>query len=556
MRAHRESSRRRARIAAAVAFAWAASASAQTVPADLALDVVTDQVVAPIGVRAPHDGSGRLFVMSQAGTIRIVKDGVLLPTPFLSVPVTYPGLGGTSGLLGLAFHPNYGHDGMPHNDEFYVVSMRPPGCTPAGTCLGSGPDEVLERYTVSAANPDVADPTGTVVMRLADNSPPSYHNGGDIHFGPDGYLYMSSGDGGQESGTHWLAECLWKKPNDTTSASCGTSAATPQYFLRGKLLRIDVDTRGGIAGAEMCGTATGVAAEYAIPPDNPYVGSSQTCDETWLYGFRNPWRWSFDRATGDVWIGDVGQNQYEEVDFRAAGSSEPPFYGWHCMEGTAVFNTSQACAAPIAANVLPLLEYTHASGRCAITGGYRYRGPIVPLRGMYIYADSCSSELFFAKPDGLGQWSSTVWRDDANDYGTYSGFGEDEAGNLYVANTATGVVYRFASSQTTVTHTVTPHTGPGGALSPATPQEVDEGGTVAFDVHADAGYAIDAVDGCGGALAGTLYTTAPIVADCVVDAAFAVSASDIVFRDGFDAVPARTPQASVTARAVPSARSH
>jgi len=543
------------RVAAFVALGAATCASAQTVPPDLALEIVTDQVTAPIGVRAPHDGSGRLFVMSQAGTIRIVKDGVLLPTPFLTVPVTYPGSGGTSGLLGLAFHPNYGHEGAPHGDEFYVVSMRPPGCTPAGTCLGSGPDEVLERYTVSAADPDVANPTGTVVMRLADNAPPSYHNGGDIHFGPDGYLYMSSGDGGQESGTHWLAECLWKKPNDTTSASCGTSSTTPQYFLRGKMLRIDVDARGGIASAEMCGTATGVAAEYAIPPDNPYVGSSQTCDETWLYGFRNPWRWSFDRATGDVWIGDVGQSQYEEVDFRAAGSTEPPFYGWHCMEGTVVFNSSQACTAPIAPNVLPLLEYTHAGGRCAITGGYRYRGPIVPLRGMYAYADSCSSELFFAKPDELGQWSSTVWRNDANGYGTYSGFGEDEAGNLYVANTATEVVYRFVSSQTTITHTVTPHAGAGGALSPAAPQVVEEGATVAFDVQADPGYAIDAIVGCGGTLAGTLYTTAAIVADCSVDATFAVSASDIVFRDGFDAAPVRAPQAGLTARAVPSARS-
>ncbi|MBA8882957.1 PQQ-dependent sugar dehydrogenase [Dokdonella fugitiva] len=554
MRAARKGLPRHARLALSVALGMAGAASAQTAPADLTLEVVTDEVEAPIGVRAPHDGSGRLFVMSQAGTIRIVKDGVLLPTPFLTVPVTYPGSGGTSGLLGLAFHPNYGRDGLPHNDEFYVVSMRPPGCTPAGTCLGSGPDEVLERYTVSA-NPDVANPTGTVVMRLADNSPPSFHNGGDIHFGPDGYLYMSSGDGGQESGTHWLAECLWKKPNDTTSASCGTGSATPQYFLRGKMLRIDVDTRGAVAGPEMCGTATGVAAEYAIPPDNPYVGSSQTCDEIWLYGFRNPWRWSFDRATGDVWIGDVGQNQYEEIDLRAAGSNDPPYYGWHCMEGTAMFNSSQACTPPIAPNVLPLLEYTHAGGRCAVTGGYRYRGPIGPLRGTYVYADSCSSEIFFAKPDALGQWSSTIWRDDANGYGTYSGFGEDEVGNLYVANTATGVVYRFASSQVGDTHTVTPQAGPGGVLSPATPQVVDEGDTVAFDVQADPGHAIDAVDGCGGVLAGTLYTTAPIVADCTVAATFAPDASDIVFRDGFDAAPPSAPRGRITARAVPSARS-
>lgn len=241
---------------------------AQTAPPDLTLETITTQVPAPIGVRAPHDGSGRLFVISQAGTIRIMENGDLLPTPFLTLSVTFPGSGGTSGLLGLAFHPNYGQTGLPHNDEFYVVYMRSGNCSAPGSCLGSGPDEVMERYTVSA-DPNVANPTGTVVMRLADNSPPSFHNGGDIHFGPDGYLYMSSGDGGQESGTHWFAECLWKKPEDTTATSCGTGGSGTQYFLRGKMLRIDVDNRGGIATPDMCGTETGVAAEYSIPPDNP-----------------------------------------------------------------------------------------------------------------------------------------------------------------------------------------------------------------------------------------------------------------------------------------------
>jgi hypothetical protein len=230
-------------VASVVLGAWMTGAAAQTAPPDLSLEVVTDAVPAPVGVRAPHDGSGRLFVFSQAGTIRIIDaGGTLLPTPFLTLSVTFPGPGGTSGLLGLAFHPNYGLKGLPHNDELYVVYMRSGNCSAPGSCLGSGPDEVLERYTVSS-DPNVANPAGTVVMRIADNSPPSYHNGGDIHFGPDGYFYMSVGDGGQESGTHWLAECLWKKPNDTTSASCDNSTAEPQYFLRGKMLRIDVDNR-------------------------------------------------------------------------------------------------------------------------------------------------------------------------------------------------------------------------------------------------------------------------------------------------------------------------
>ena len=316
---------------------------------------------------------------------------------------------------------------------------------------------------------------------------------------------------------------------------------TPQYFLRGKMLRIDVDTRGATATDEMCGTTSGEPAEYSIPADNPYVGSSQTCDETFLYGFRNPWRWSFDRATGDLWIADVGQVQREEIDFRSAGSSEPPYYGWHCMEGSLVFRTTEVCAPPLPPQVLPLMEYGHSGGRCAITGGYRFRGPIPAFQGMYVFADSCSSEIFFAKPDAQNQWSWSVWRDDANGYGTYSGFGEDEAGNLYVANTDSGVVYRFHSDQGLAMHVVTPHAGPGGALDPATPQTVAEGAIVAFDVQADVGYAIAAVGGCDGALVGNAFTTAPVVADCDVTATFVVA--DRIFSNGFEladaAVPAR-----------------
>ncbi|RYD15853.1 MAG: hypothetical protein EOP90_03360 [Lysobacteraceae bacterium] len=517
-------------LCAAASLGAAGALPAQSVPADLALQLVTNQVNAPIGVRAPHDGSGRLFVMSQAGTIRVIRDGVLLPTPFLTVPVTFPGNGGTSGLLGLAFHPNYGLAGEPHNDEFYVVSMRPAGCAADGGCLGAGPDEVLERYTVSSTDPDVANPGGTTVLRIADTST-SYHNGGDIHFGPDGYLYMSSGDAGQQNGTNGFAECLWKKPADGNPANCGIDAPV-RYFLRGKMLRIDVDSRGAVATPEMCGATTGVPAEYAIPPDNPHVSTSQTCDEILLHGFRNPWRWSFDRETGDVWIGDVGQGQREEIDFRAAASGDPLFYGWHCMEGSLRFNSSGVCADPLPANTLPLIEYPTAGGRCAVTGGYRYRGPITPLRGMYVFADSCSSEIFFAQPDADGVWSHAMWRDDTNGYGTYSGFGEDEAGNLYVVHTASDTVYRF-HSDVGVTHVVTPAAGPGGALDPALPQDVPAGGTIAFEVIADAGNSIAGVEGCGGALVGMTYTTGPIDADCTVSASFVIG--DVIFRDGFDA---------------------
>lgn len=416
---------------------FAPVASAQTVPVDLDLVIVTTAITAPIAIRAPNDNSGRVFVASQTGTIRIIKDGVLLATPFLTVPVSYTA-GAESGVLSFEFHPNFGRAGLPHNDEFYVGYIRPN----ADPRLGAAPDNVLVRYTVSA-NPDIANPTGTQVLRLADNT--AYHSSLDLHFGPDGLLHMATGDGGTQNGVHGFAECLWKKAADNNPASCGTSAAT--YFMMGKLLRIDVDNRGGIATSEMCGTTTGQPAEYSIPAGNPHVGTTSTCDEIWLSGFRNPWRFSFDRLTGDLWIADVGQGTREEVDLRVNGSTESTFYGWHCMEGSTVYNTSNICN-PAPASVLPVMEYaTGANSRCAITGGYRFRGPVQPLQGMYVFADSCSSEIFMGLRSGAGMWSSTVWRNDANGYGTYSAFGEDQASNLYVANTVGNTVYRFASER-------------------------------------------------------------------------------------------------------------
>lgn len=419
-------------IAAALMSLFGAnSVPAQTAPVDLALIQVTNQVTAPVAVRAPNDDSGRIFIVSQAGTIRIIKNGVLLATPFVTVPVSY---GGESGLLGLAFHPNFGKPSLPHNDEFYVAHNR----ASAAPRLGASPDVALTRYTVPTFDSDVANPTGTLVLRIPDIA--SNHNGGDIHFGPDGYLYMSSGDGGAQGDPHGFAMCLWKKASDSTPANCGIG--TPTYYLMGKILRLDVDNRGGAVTAEMCGSNGISPAEYSIPADNPHVGTSDTCDEIWLHGFRNPWRTSFDRETGDYWIGDVGQSNVEEINLRLAGSTEPTFYGWRCFEGNSTYNNSNVCSTP-PANVKPVLQYTHSNGRCSVTGGFRYRGPIESFRGMYVYSDACTSEIWFAKPDGLGGWTSTVWRDDANGYGTYSGYGEDQQGNLYVVHNANGVVYRF-----------------------------------------------------------------------------------------------------------------
>ena len=411
------------------------AAPAQTAPADLTLVPFATGVGSPVAIRAPSDGSGRVFIVNQAGSIRVVKNGSLLATPFVTVPVAF---GGESGLLGLAFHPNFGKVGLPHNDEFYVAYNR----ASAEPRLGSSPDVALARYTVPSLGSDTANPTGTLVLRVPDNA--SNHNGGDIHFGPGGFLYMSTGDGGSQGDPNGFAMCLWKKALDSTPGNCGSG--TPQYYLLGKILRVDVDTRGGVATADMCGSNGITPLQYAIPGDNPHVGTSNTCDETWLHGFRNPWRTSFDRETGDFWIGDVGQGNVEEVSLRVNGSTEPTFYGWRCREGSSTYNSSNVCATP-PANVLPVLEYNHTAGRCAVSGGFRFRGPIASLRGMYTYADSCSSDIWFAKPGAGGSWTTSVWRNDADGYGTYSGFGEDEAGNLYVAHTSSGIVYKFSSDR-------------------------------------------------------------------------------------------------------------
>lgn len=413
-----------------------ATASAQTVPPDLDLELVTGGVNSPIAVRAPADGSGRIFIVGQNGVIRIFKNGALLPTPFLTVPVDF---GGEAGLLGMAFHPNYGKPALPHNNEFYVAFNRPE----SDPRIGSAPDVAIARYTVSG-NPDIANASGTLVLRVPDIA--SNHNGGDIHFGPDGYLYLSTGDGGTQGDPHGFAMCLWKKAADSTPGNCGSG--TPTYFLMGKILRIDVDNRGGAVTADMCGSQGISPAQYSIPADNPQVGSGNTCDEIWLRGFRNPWRTSFDRDTGDFWIGDVGQGSWEEISLRTFNSTEPTFYGWRCFEGAHNYNSSNICASP-PANVLPVMEYGHTGNRCAITGGFRYRGPITPLNGMYIFSDACTSEIFFGLPGGGGSWSFTEWRDDADGYGTYSGFGEDEAGNLYVVHTQDGEVFKFVSPLST-----------------------------------------------------------------------------------------------------------
>ena len=410
-------------------------ASAQSIPG-LSVVAVPGSYSEPVAVRAPHDGSGRLFIVQKGGSIRVVKNGALLPTPFLTVSVT---TSSESGLLGLAFHPNFGKVGLPHNDEFYIAYTRP-GADPR---LGTTPDQVIARYTVPSLGSDVANASGTIVLRTPDLA--GNHNGGDIHFGPDGYLYSSMGDGGPQNNPHGFAGCLWKKPADFDQGSCGTNPTGTQYFLLGKILRIDVDNRGGTVTADMCGSSGISPAQYSIPADNPHVGTSNTCDEIFLYGFRNPWRFSFDRQTHDLVIGDVGQNTYEEVTVQAAGDIGGN-HGWSRCEGRHYFDesgTGTTCPATTG-TIAPVIEYSHSFG-CAVTGGYVFRGPSARLRGTYFYGDSCVGALWYATA-GAAQtnWSPSGIQDTTLGVGAPYGYGEDEYGNLYIAQ-SNGTVYKIVS---------------------------------------------------------------------------------------------------------------
>jgi glucose/arabinose dehydrogenase len=399
------------------------------VPADLMLIDAAPATTfnQPLAVRAPNDGSGRLFVVEKCGTIWIVKNGVVNATPFLTLNVA---CNSEQGSLGLAFHPNYASNGT-----FYVTYTDP------SQAIGTSNDQVLGRFTVSA-NPDIANGTGTVVMRVPDIA--DNHNGGDIHFGNDGYLYWSMGDGGVQGDPNGFAQCLWKKHADGVSSNCSTTGGSGAlYYLLGKILRIDVDHTTSSAQANACASTPGTHAEYTIPATNPYAVTANTCGEIWAYGLRNPWRFSFDRLTHDMFIGDVGYNTTEEVDFQATATSAAAGYnyGWRNCEGPYLQgSTTNACGFGIP----PILSYLHGSGAItgdAVSGGYRYRGPYVRLQGFYLFGDLDGGLL-------IGAYNGATWSLSAfaptgpTPSGVY-GFGEDEAGNVYVASGYDGKVYKY-----------------------------------------------------------------------------------------------------------------
>jgi glucose/arabinose dehydrogenase len=330
------------------------------------------------------DGSGRLFVVEQTGRIRVIKNGVLLPAPFISF-VGEVSQGSEQGLLGLAFHPNYETNG-----KFYINATEPDG------------DTVINEYRVSS-NPDVATRVGGRRILTIDQ-PYANHNGGHLAFGPDGMLYIGMGDGG-------------------SSGDPGNRAQNLDSLL-GKMLRIDVN-----------GTSSGKA--YRIPSTNPYVGKAGR-DEVWSRGLRNPWSFSFDRVDGTLWIGDVGQNRYEEIDRSASPSlGKGANYGWRIVEGRHCYRPSTGCK--MTGTILPVVEYSHSQG-CSVTGGYVYRGTAIPaLAGLYVFGDYCSGTIWTI-PRTAGATTPKAQLMDTS-Y-NISGFGEDESGELYVVDHG-GTLYRF-----------------------------------------------------------------------------------------------------------------
>ena len=343
------------------------------------------QVVAgltfPVYLTAPAGDPTRLFIVEKAGSIRIVKNGILLPAAFLDISPQISNLG-EQGLLGLAFDPNYAANG-----RFFVHYTDLQGNTR------------VSRFQVSA-DPDLAN-AGSEQIILTQTQPYANHNGGQLLFGPDGMLYLGLGDGG--------------------SAGDPQGRGQDRSDLLGSILRVDVQ----------------VGSPYTVPADNPFLSQTGVRPEIWSYGLRNPWRFSFDRGTGDLYIADVGESRFEEVDISPAaeGAGKGLNYGWNLMEGKHCFSTRSCDQTGL---TLPVDEYNHSQG-CSITGGYVYRGSAVPaLQGLYFFADFCQGWVRSFRLAGGAATELTDWRV-LQPGGSITSFGEDAAGELYLMSTNGGV---------------------------------------------------------------------------------------------------------------------
>ena len=345
----------------------------------------------PVLVTSPRDGSRRLFVVEQTGRVRIIQGGAVLATPFMDLSTIISNTG-ERGLLGLAFHPAF-----KTNHKVYVNYTNRAGNT------------VIAEYRVLTTNPNRVASTARIIMVIGQPDP--NHNGGGIAFGPDGFLYIGMGDGGSGGDPQNRAQSL--------------------NSLLGKMLRIDVNGR----------TAT---KAYRVPSTNPYVGRTGL-DEIWSRGLRNPWRWSFDRLKGDLWIGDVGQDRYEEIDrsTAASGRGRAVNYGWRVLEGRHCYNPATNCVRT--GKTMPIVEYSHTAGPgCSVTGGYVYRGAAFPmLTGGYFFADYCSGKIWTISSAAASPATRVELLDTSLNI---SSFGQDDAGELYVTDHTGGGIYKVIGS--------------------------------------------------------------------------------------------------------------
>jgi glucose/arabinose dehydrogenase len=370
----------------------------------------------PVFLTHAGDGSGRIFVVERAGRIQLVKNGTLQITPFLDISDQVRSTanigGGEEGLLSIAFPPDYAE-----RQRFYVYYTQMDG------------DNVVARFDTSA-NPDLADSDSEEAILELAHPVLNTHNGGQLAFGPDGYLYLAPGDGGGVG-----------DPDE--------NAQNPASLL-GKILRIDVEAKIPTSTPNVPNRlffpliSRNNGLPYRIPPDNPFIDQAGYRPEIWAMGLRNPWRFSFDQATGDLYIADVGQNAVEEVNFQPASSGGGENYGWNILEGSQCYNPPTGCVPP-ANYAAPVAEYPHGvnnSNGCSVTGGYVYRGMAFPnLQGIYFYADFCQGKVYGLKFEN-STWQSQMLLDT-----TYrpSSFGKDESGELYLVDIA-GQIYHLTGA--------------------------------------------------------------------------------------------------------------
>ncbi|MGB5048962.1 MAG: PQQ-dependent sugar dehydrogenase [Caldilineaceae bacterium] len=348
----------------------------------IALTTVANGLASPVDMADPNDGSGRLFVVEQAGRVRILRNGQPDATPLLDITDRVRCCG-ERGLLGIALPPGFSQKGY-----FYLNYT---------TDTAGRLQTRVSRFRLGA-DTDIADPNSEQIV-LAYDQPYNNHNGGGLAFGPDGYLYIGVGDGGSGGDPQNRAQNLGD--------------------ILGKMLRIDVET--------------GSPAAYTVPPSNPFVGQPNILSEIWAYGLRNPWRYSFDQQTGDLFIADVGQNAWEEIDFQAAASTGGENYGWRITEGNHCYNPNPCDKTGL---VLPVAEYDHTLGQ-SVTGGFVYRGTAWPaLQGIYLYADYVSGRIWGLRPAGSG-WENRLLLDSSHNI---SSFGQDAAGEVYAIDHAGAIL--------------------------------------------------------------------------------------------------------------------